>query len=265
MYEGFSEYEIKNSTVRFGNDPATRIGCVGKLSESMNAKTITKKCEGVVKKSTTRGDGTGELKFTLHMRTAAYDAMFGMQTTGLKQGVKAYGQQSRHREFCFTAEVYDEDGNLKYKAYPRCCVQTGIVRNIENGAEEVAEIEVTVAVMPDELGNGLYEAFANELTSTMRSSWLTNFSNMLITEADTYDATMTVSPSYAGVTIVDADGASIGTCPVNADNGAVTIPPLVDGVYYYVVYAPGKVPASGEINVDGAAPAAITVTLDDAE
>lgn len=262
--ENFSEYEIKESTVRFDSDPAVRIGCVGKLAESMNAKTVVKKCEGVVRKSTTRGDGTGELKFTLHMKTAVFNQMFGMQTEGLKTGIRAYGEKSRHREFCFTAKVLDEDGNIKFKAYPRCCVQTGIVRNIENGADEVAEIEVTATVMPDSLGNGLYEAFYADLNSTMRSSWLLNFSNMLITDTTSYAVTMTVSPKYSGVTIVDADGKSVGTCPVDSETGAVTVPPLPDGSYYYVVYAPGKTPASGEIEVDGASPDAVSVTLTDA-
>jgi hypothetical protein len=179
----FSEFEVKESHAKFGTDEAMRLGCVGKLGETLNAKTVTKKCEGVVVKSRTKGDGTGELAFTLHMAEAAFRKIFGMVSEGLKAGVYAYGQGSRHQEFCYTAKVLDEDGNIKYKAYPRLCVTTGIARTIENGAEEVAEIEVTAAIMPDDKGNGMYEAFANELDETIASQWLTSFSTDLVAEA----------------------------------------------------------------------------------
>lgn len=181
--EQFSEFEIKESTVKFdGEETAEKIGCVGKLGETLNAKTVTKKCEGVVVKSRTKGDGTGELAFTLHMREAVFAKIFGMVSEGLKAGVRAYGQSSRHKEFCFTCKALDEDGNVKYKAYPRCCVTTGITRNIENGIEEVAEIEVTAAIMPDEKGNGMYEAFADDLDETTAKDWLTKFSYELIAD-----------------------------------------------------------------------------------
>ena len=181
-FDGFSEFEVKESTVKFGESEAMSLGCVGTLGETLNAKTVTKKCEGVVVKSRTKGDGTGELAFSLHMKIAAFTEMFGMVSTGFKAGVRAYGQGSRHKEFCYTAKVLDEDGNVKYKAYPRCCVTTGITRNIENGAEEVAEIEVTAAIMPDELGNGMYEAFADELDEATAAAWLTGFNVELISD-----------------------------------------------------------------------------------
>lgn len=184
--EQFSEFAIKKSTVKFFDNEGTageamKLGCVGKLGETLNAKTITKKCEGVVVKSVTKGDGTGELAFTLHMREEAFKNMFGMERTGLKAGVRAYGQGSRHKTFCYTAEVEDEDGNVKLKAYPKCCVTTGISRTIENGAEEVAEIEVTAAVMPDENGEGMYEAFVGDLDETDAAAWLEDFTTALVT------------------------------------------------------------------------------------
>ena len=181
--EQFSEFAIKESMVKFdGDSAAEKIGCVGTLGETLNAKTVSKKCEGVVAKSRTIGDGTGELTFTLHMREAVFAKMFGMVTEGLKAGVRAYGQGSRHKEFCYTCKALDEDGNVKYKAYPRCCVTTGISRNTENGAEEVAEISVTAAIMPDEKGNGMYEAFAEDLDETTASTWLSNFTPALVVE-----------------------------------------------------------------------------------
>lgn len=186
MYEkGFSEFEVKNTSIKFLNDTtsttATKLGCVGSLEETMNSKTITKKCEGVVVKSVSRGDGTGELALSLHMRYDLFVKSYGMVSDSLKDGVYTYGQNSRHNAFCLTCEVYDEDGNKKLKAYPNCVITTGIARKIENGAEEVAEMELTVSVMPDDNGNGLYEVVVTEDTaSTITSAWLTNFSYDLV-------------------------------------------------------------------------------------
>lgn len=260
-FDGFSEYEVKESTVKFGENAAMLLGCVGKLGETLNSKTVTKKCEGVVKKSRTKGDGTGELAFTLHMKIAAFNEMYGMNLPNLKVGVRAYGQSSVHKEFCYTAKVIDEDGNIKYKAYPRCCVTSGITRSIENGAEEVAEIEVTAAVMPDDSGNGMYEAFADDLDSSTASAWLNNFTPLLVSNVNTYAVSMTVSPATAGVTIVDADGKSVGFCAVAPSTGEVNVPHLANGTYTYLAYASNKTPKAGTFTINNASPTAITVSL----
>ena len=183
VYEqGFSEYEVKNTSMKFKDEEtATKVGCVGSLDEKLNSKTITKKCEGVVTKSKTRGDGTGELTMSLHMRYDLFLKTYGMVLTSLKDGVYAYGRNSKHKEFCLTADVFDEEDVRKLKAYPNCVVTSGIARKIENGAEEVAEIELTVSVMPDEFGNGMYEAVVTDgLDETIVTSWLTNFTPELV-------------------------------------------------------------------------------------
>ena len=183
MYENvFSEFEVKNTSIKFADDSvATKVGCVGSLDEALNSKTITKKCEGVVKKSVSRGDGTGEIKLSLHMRYDLFLKTYGMISDGLKDGVYAYGQNSIHNPFCLTAEVLDEDLVKKLKAYPNCVVTTGIARKIENGAEEVAEIEMTISVMPDDDGYGMYEAVVTEsLDKTVVSDWLNNFTPELV-------------------------------------------------------------------------------------
>ena len=179
----FTEFAVRESTVKYdGETEASKLGCVGTLGETLNAKTVTKKCEGVVVKSVTRGDGTGELAYTLHMKEEVFVKMYGMERTELKAGVRAYGQGSKHKAFCYTAKVEDEDGNIKYKAYPNCCVTSGISRTITNGAEEVAEISVTAAIAPDEHGNGMYEAFAEDLDETTAAAWLENFDYALVAE-----------------------------------------------------------------------------------
>lgn len=185
MYENvFSEFEVKNTSIKFAEDDAAiKVGCVGSLEETMNSKTITKKCEGVVVKSVSRGDGTGELAMSLHMRYDLFLKSYGMASDGLKDGVYAYGQNSIHKPFCLTCEVKDEDGVKKLKAYPNCVITTGVTRKIENGAEEVAEMELTISVMPDEYGYGMYEAIESQLQDeTIKNTWLTKFTSDLVKE-----------------------------------------------------------------------------------
>lgn len=179
----FSEFEVKNTSIKFAGaeGSAVVVGCVGSLGEAMNTKTITKRCEGIVKKQVVKGDGTGELTLSVHMKNDLFQQAYGMLSDGLKDGVYAYGRDSVHKTFCLTAEVFDEDGNKKLKAYPNCVVSSGIARTIENGAEEVAEIELTITVMPDDLGNGMYECIVEESTdTTLTSTWLTAFNAELV-------------------------------------------------------------------------------------
>ena len=177
----FSEYEIKNASVKFdGSETFEKLGCVGSIDESMETVTVTKKCEGTVTKSVTRGTGNGELKISLHMRYDLYVQVFGMQDNALKSGVVGYGRTSRHKAFALVAEVKDEDNNTKYIAYPKLVASSGIANKIENGAEEVAEIELTVAVNPDENGFGKYEALDKLLDETIKGQWMTAFTPDLV-------------------------------------------------------------------------------------
>lgn len=184
MYDQiYSEFEVKNTSIKFNGteETAEKVGCVGTLEETMKVKTITKKCEGIVTKTVIKGDGTGELKITAHMRYDLFLKSYGMLSDGFKTGVYAYGRDSIHKPLCLTCEVFDEDGVKKYKAYPNCVVSSGMARKIENGAEEVAEMELTLSVMPDELGNGMYEAIDSEsLDETLKSKWMTDFNAELV-------------------------------------------------------------------------------------
>lgn len=180
----FSEYEIKNSSVKFaGAEAFTKIGCVGSADEELEVKVVTKSCEGVVVKSTARGATSGTVALTLHMKYSLYVEAFGMDLEGLKEGVYAYGKNSRHKEFCFVAEVYDEDGNKKLLAYPRCVMASAPSGNITNGAEEVTEIEIEVNLFADDDGNVKYEAMVSELAEDLTDQWLTNWDTSLVKEA----------------------------------------------------------------------------------
>lgn len=178
----FSEYELREMGFKFKKEEEYQsANCVGSCEEALESKIITKKCRGVVAKTTVKGTGNGTLNVSMHMPYAIYEKAYGMQLETLIDGVKAYGQNSRHEGFSIVQHVFDEDGNEKFKAYPNCIIQTGVSRKIENGAEEVAEIELEIAVMPDEHGNGMYEALASELTDEeVKTSWMTAFEPSLV-------------------------------------------------------------------------------------
>jgi hypothetical protein len=76
--------------------------------------------------------------------------------------------------------VVDEDGAEKYKAYPNCIFKARPTLSTENGAEEVAEVEIEIAIMPDENGFGMYEALAEGLDETIKTGWMDNFNYELV-------------------------------------------------------------------------------------
>ena len=173
----FSEYELRKMAIRFDNEStAVEASCVGSCSEELDVLKVTKKCRGISVKTRVKGSGTGKLTISMHVPKDVYDGMFGMKLDGLIDGVRAYGQSSTHPEFCITQEVYDEDGNKKFKAYPRCIMESGVSRSIENGTEEVKEVDLDISIMPDEHGMGMYEVLDSELKEeTVRTNWMSKF------------------------------------------------------------------------------------------
>lgn len=179
----FSEYEVYRLHMIFpaledAEQPEVgTIKCLGSMEEALDVRKVVKKCRGVDAKVSTIGAGTGTCKLTLHMPWALYVKALAMDADdSLIEGVIAYGRKSHHPEFVMTAHVKDEDGNEKYKAWPRCVVTNGPARKVENGAEEVAEIELELSLMPDDYDNCVYEALASGLSDeTVKTSWLKEF------------------------------------------------------------------------------------------
>lgn len=178
----FSEFDLTEMGIKTEDASAyVSANCVGSSEEELNAKVITKKCRGVTFKKVVRGDGTGKLKLSMHVPYDIYTDVYGMNLDTLIEGVKAYGTNSKHKNFATTQHVFDEDGVEKFKAYPNCIIETGVARKIENGAEEVAEIEMEVSLMPDEHGNCMYEALADDLEDeTVKKTWMTAFTPDLV-------------------------------------------------------------------------------------
>ena len=156
MSKVFSDFEVDALGFKFKDGEAYQSAeCIGSYEEAMDAKVITKKCRGVVKKKIVKGTGTGVLKITAHLPWDIYTAMYGMNLDSLIEGVKGYGQNSVHPSFGLVAHVTDEDGVEKFKAYPNCVIESGAAHKVENGAEEVAELEFEIAVSPDDFGQGM--------------------------------------------------------------------------------------------------------------
>ena len=97
-----------------------------------------------------------------------------------EDGVYAYGS-AQHKVFTYVCKALDMDGEVKYKAYPNCVVSNGLARKIENGAEEVAEVELTIAVSADEYGEVMYEAPEKDITDeTVKTQWMTGWNRKLV-------------------------------------------------------------------------------------
>ncbi len=63
-------------------------------------------------------------------------------------------------------------------------VSDGIARKVENGGEEVAEIELNIALAADEHGECMYEALETEVTDeALKTGWLTNWNYELVKTA----------------------------------------------------------------------------------
>ena len=158
----FSNFEIKDAQIKFKDaESFVKLGCVGKAEDELEVKVVTKNCEGVLAKSVSRGAGSGTLSLTLHMRYDIYVEAFGMDNGDIN-GIMAYGRNSRHKEMAFGAKIYDEDGNEKLVYYPRCVISSAPAYSIENGAEEVAEIEIELNLFADDNGNVKYEVINTE-------------------------------------------------------------------------------------------------------
>lgn len=177
----FSDFEIDRMNVKFADaESVIAMNCIGSLEEEMTAKAITKKCRGVTIKNIVKGTGEGTLKISAHVPADIFKEAFGMELDTLASGVQAYGSNSRHKSFCLTLHVYDEDGAEKYKAYPNCICSARPTMKVENGAEEVAEVEMEIAVAPDVNGNGMYEALAEGLDTKIATDWMDKFTPELV-------------------------------------------------------------------------------------
>ena len=146
--EVYSYFECDQLAIKVaGDNEYTRDDCVGSLEVERETKTVTKSCRGVVE--------------------------------GLQPGIYAWDNTVPMPEGSVAARVKDEDDNIMFLGYPRCKVEELNTLSIENGAEEVAEVEIKLSYMPDDYNKGEYQALADELTGDVLTpeNWMTTFSS----------------------------------------------------------------------------------------
>lgn len=184
-----SEYELREMAIKIaGEDTYKHCDCVGSSEEELDVIQITKKCRGVTTKTRVKGAGTGTKSVSAHVPYDMYNKFYDMANRAdLVEGVSGYGTGNVHKEFAMTERVFDEDGVEKLKAYPRCIMLSGPSRSIENGAEEVAELELEINLMPDEYGYCMYETIVSTLPegSEIATQWMTAFEPDLVKKAVT--------------------------------------------------------------------------------
>ena len=178
--EVYSYCECDQLAMKVAGDEAyTRDDCIGSLNVERETKTVTKSCRGVVKKRKTKPTGNGTIELKLHMKLALYRRINAMTNEGLQPGVYAFDNTQSMPELALTARVKDEDDNIMFLGYPRCKVEEINKLEIENGAEEVAEVEMKLSYMPDDFNKGEYQALEAELTGDVLNAknWMTAFSS----------------------------------------------------------------------------------------
>jgi len=176
----YSYYECDQLAIKVAGDESyTRDDCVGSLNVERETKTVIKKCRGVVKKRKTKPTGNGTITLKMHIKMALYRRIHAMTNEGLQPGVYAFDNTQSMPELALTARVKDEDDNIMFLGYPRCKVEEINALEIENGAEEVAELEMKLSYMPDDYNKGEYQALEVELTGDVLtpSNWMTTFSS----------------------------------------------------------------------------------------
>lgn len=179
-----SEYELREMAVKIAGEAEYKhADCVGSSEEELDVIQISKKCRGVTVKTRVKGAGTGTLTISAHVPYNIYNSIYDMSNRAdLVEGVEGYGTGSVHKEFAIVERVFDEDGIEKLKAYPRCIMLSGPKGSIENGAEEVAELEMEVSLMPDENGYCMYQCIVESLPegSDVATKWMTAFAPELV-------------------------------------------------------------------------------------
>lgn len=186
IIEEFDAVSISNASIQFIKNgtqtPGKPFGCIGKLEGETELKEIIKKCAGVEVKKTTKPQKM-TISVSGHIPVAVVRDLFGLSNDGLKAGVYSYGADSKGLPFVFTADVVDEfEDVVKHIAFTNCASSVGLKISLENGADEVAEMELEFTAMADVNRKFYYEAFADEITDqTLLTKWHSEFKPSLVT------------------------------------------------------------------------------------
>ena len=184
--EKFHPVTINNASLQFktGNTYAagTSFGCIGTLEGETEMTQKQLKCGSVILKEISKPNKTTLTVTLADVPVAVARKITGLRNEDLKPGVYAYGTKSKGAEFIFTGDVIDDFEEVtKLIAFPKCSSATGFKISIDNGADEVANIEFELTALPDEAGEIVYEALVAELEDqTVATQWHTAFTRDLV-------------------------------------------------------------------------------------
>ncbi|GIN71247.1 hypothetical protein J14TS2_17220 [Bacillus sp. J14TS2] len=183
--EEFDAVTITGASIQFFENgtqqEGTKFGCMGSITGETEMRDIVKNCEGVESKKISKPVRMNNT-VNAHIPIQVARDFFGLSNKDLKPGVWAYGTLSKGKKFIFTADVIDEfEDIVKLIAFVNCTNATGFRIQIENGSEEVAQLELEFSVLPDELKNFYYEALVNDLgDETVAKQWHKQFTTDLV-------------------------------------------------------------------------------------
>lgn len=159
--------------------------CAGKLSAETEMQEIVKKCGATeVKKISKPTKMT--VTITAHVPMEVYRKFYGLHhNEAVRAGVYSYGPSSTGVQFALAAKILDEfEGNAKLEAFLCCTSSSGLTFEIENGADEVAALELETSVMVDELGEFYHEAIVAELDEDISDKWMSKLDASVIKIAE---------------------------------------------------------------------------------
>lgn len=188
VVQEFDAVSIKNASIQFFENgqqqTGTKFGLLGSLEGETEVIEIVKKAEGIEVKKKAK---PVKMNMTVsgHIPVKVARDFFGLKTDGLKTGVWSYGSLSQGKKFVFTADVIDEfEDIVKLIAFSNCSNSVGFKISIENGADEVAMLELEFTALADELANFYYEALVSEVEdATVAQQWHTTFTPTLVKAA----------------------------------------------------------------------------------
>ena len=184
---------IKRIAFNFKNAKnAIATDCNGQLDGETEMQTVVKKCGATEVKSKSKPINM-TVTITAHVPMEVYRRFNGLkQDERIKPGIYSYGPDSVGEDFSLAAEIVDDfEENSKLVGMLACTSNTGLTFSIENGADEVAALELETKVMQDEFGKFYHEAIVAELEEDLTDQWMTNLSADVIKKSSTTTTTTT--------------------------------------------------------------------------
>lgn len=180
----FDQYKVTNGHVRWMKAGAlgvvSELGCTGSLAIEPEIKEVVKMCEGI---ETATFSKPTKLTGTLvgHMPVAVLREVYGLSSTDLAVGVYGYGSKSVGGSGVLTFDVTDiTEEVVKHIAFANVSFTGGLTFSLENGGDEIAQVELPFTAHLDKNKQFYYEGFDDEITAeTVKTTWHTEFDETL--------------------------------------------------------------------------------------